>query len=420
MVYRFANCRLDPARHLLLRDGEPVHVEPQVFALLQVLAERAGQLITKDELVETVWRGLAISDATISARISAARKAIGDTGRAQAILKTVHGCGFRLVAPVSTDQAGGPDEAQSRPASAKAPRHVLRFAQSADGSRIAHAQSGEGPPLLRLGHWLSNVELDWHCPVWQPLLTALGARHRLVRYDQRGTGLSTRDLHAATGAGITPFVEDLLCVADANGLTRFPIFAASQAVPVAIGFAAQFPERVSGLILYGGYSKGRALRPPAPGQMDEATVLSLIRAGWGQPRSAFMTAFSSLFMPDATPEQLASFITMQVETIAPDKAAELRQIVDRFDVADLLGTIRAPTLVFHALDDAIHPVSEGRQLACGIPGARFVPLRSRNHVPLPQEPAWHLMLDEIDGFLSELEAGGPKPAPELDSPASEG
>lgn len=396
MAYEFANCLIDPDKHLFLRDGLPVHLEPQVFDLLLFLVDQKGRLMTKDDLVETVWHGLSVSDATISARINAARKAVGDTGRAQAIIKTVHGRGFQLNVEVRTAEA-----AAQTPDPERSDTQSIRFTRSSHGARIAFSKSGNGPPLVRVAHWLSHLELDWQSPVWRPLIETLDRKNTLNRYDQRGTGLSSRDL---VDADIDAFADDLMAVADANNLDRFPIFSASQAVPVAIRFAQRYPERVSGLVLYGGYVKGRSLREAAPGDIDEETVIGLIRAGWGKADSPFVNAFSTLFLPDATPAQLASFVKMQTETISPENAARLRQIIDRFDVSEVLASIRTPTLIIHAISDAIQPVEQGRLLASEIEGARYVSLESRNHIPLPQEETWTMMMQEIQMFLDGSQA----------------
>ena len=395
MAYEFANCLIDPDKHLFECDGLPVHLEPQVFDLLLLLVDQKGRLVTKDDLVQTVWQGLSVSDATISARINAARKAVGDTGRVQAIIKTVHGRGFQL--NVEVKAAAAPAQT---PDLSRSDTQNIKFTRSSHGARIAFSKSGNGPPLVRVAHWLSHLELDWQSPVWRPLIETLDCENTLYRYDQRGTGLSSRDLE---GAEIDAFVDDLKAVADANNLDRFPIFAASQAVPVAIRFAQRYPQRVSGLVLYGGYVKGRALREAAQGDIDEETVLGLIRAGWGKAGSPFVNAFSTLFMPDATPAQLASFVKMQTETISPENAARLRQIIDRFDVSEILASIRTPTLVIHAISDAMQPVEQGRILASEIEGARYVSLESRNHVPLPQEETWTTMMHEVQLFLDSLQ-----------------
>lgn len=397
MTYRFANCVIDLERRTFLRDDKTVHVEPQVFELLVALAEKQGRLVTKQELVEIVWLGLSVSDATISARINAARKAVGDTGKEQAIIKTVHGRGFRLIADVEIVQT--PPE--NIPAPNQAGAQTVRFVTSSHNARIAFAKSGNGPPLMRVGHWLSHLELDWHSSVWRPLIEALGRNHTLYRYDQRGTGLSSRDLE---NADLDAFADDLKAVADAANLNRFPIFAASQAVPVAIRFAERYPERVSGLVLYGGYAVGRALRDRSPDDVGEDTMLGLIRAGWGKADSPFVNAFSSLFVPDATAEQMDGFIRMQTETISPENAARLRQIIDKFNVKDILPSLSAPTLVIHAISDAVQPIHQGRLLASEIAHAKYVALESRNHVPLPQEESWKQMIDETLSFLDAMTA----------------
>ena len=399
MIYRFGQFSLDPDRYELLEAGEPRRIEPQVFDLLCCLIERRDRVVSADELIEVVWQGRIVSDASLTSRVRDARRAIGDDGKDPRWIRTVRRRGFRFVGDVDVsgqDSGPGPQSADVRPAH---PSQDVHFCRSADGTRIAYAVAGAGPPLVKSANWLNHLEFDWESPVWQPFIAALGERHRLIRYDQRGTGLSTRNLE---GAELDGFVDDLKAVADAAGLERFPMVAASQAVPVAIAFAVRHPERVSGMVLYGGYAVGRVFRDSGPGDVTEEAILALIRAGWGLAGSAFVNAFSSLFMPDATREQLDSFVRTQLTSIAPDEAAKLRSIVDRFMVVDLLDKVRVPVLVIHAEGDAIHPIAQGRLLASEISGARFVTLDSRNHVPLPQLEAWQRMMREIHAFLDEI------------------
>lgn len=401
MIHRFSDCSLDSARHEFRRSGELVHLEPQVFALLRLLAESAGDLLTRDAMVEAVWGGRIVSEATIAARISAARHAVGDDGRRQDVIRTVTRRGLRLVVPVETCESGqGEAPPQGVPAHHPA-RQVIRMTESADGTGIAWAASGEGPALLRAGHWLSHLELDWDSPVWRPILDRLSHRRRLIRYDQRGTGLSDRDCGAIT---LDSCVEDMGAVADAAGLDRFAIYAVSQSVPVAIAFAARHPERVRALVLHGGFVRGSLLRDGSDGAAMTETFLQLIRSGWGKPGSAFMTAFSTIFMPEATRDQIDSFIEMQLQSASPERAVELRRAIGLFDVGDLLDKVRCPVLVSHARDDAVQPFEEGRMLARRIPDARFAVFESRNHIMVPQEPGWSAMLDAVDDFLDEVEA----------------
>jgi len=238
---------------------------------------------------------------------------------------------------------------------------------------------------MRAGHFLTHLEMDWKSRIWRPYLDALGRDHTLIRYDQRGTGLSDPCL---ANIGIDSHVADLEAVANAAGLDRFPLIALSQGVPIAIQFAAQHPERVSCLVLYGGYAEGRALRDG--GQSSEAAdaMMTLMREGWGKPQSAFMGAFTSLFCPGASQQQLADLVEMQLASASPENAGRIRMAIDRFTVLDQLEKIRAPSLVIHSRNDSVHPLSEGQKLASSIPDAEFIVLESNNHILLPDEPAW--------------------------------
>lgn len=399
MIYSFANCVLDCDRQVLRRDDHEVHVEPQVFDLLRLLVENAGRLVTRDQLIETVWGGRIVSEATISARINAARSAVGDTGADQRIIRTRPRRGFELIAAVTTLS----DPAPAAPLSEAPPRHearqTIRFTTSADGTKIAYAGSGTGPTVIRAGHFLTHLELDWASPVWGPYLEALSAGHRLVRYDQRGTGLSDPELRDTS---VEAYVDDLLAVADAAGAARFPLIASSQGVPVAIRFAALYPERVSGLVLFGGFAQGRARRDHAYAREEADALMAMIRAGWGNPGSAFMAAFTSVFCPGASAAELDNLVEIQLASTSPDNAARIRRAIDDFDVTDALAQVQAPTLVIHASKDALHPVSQGRLIASSIPGAEFLQVDSPNHIYLPSDPAWSRIVDAQLAFLDTL------------------
>lgn len=390
MRYRFADCELDTARHEFTHSGQPVTLEPQVFDLLTLFVTRAGDLVTKDDILDSVWGGRIVSEAAISSRINAVRRAVGDDGSTQAILKTVPRRGFRLAVPVT---AAGAEE--RIPAAGSGPQHI-RIATSADGTAIAWTTTGNGPPLLRAGHYLTHLEIDWDSPVWRPLLDALGSRFSLTRYDQRGTGLSEPRV---TDFSLDRHVEDLAAVADAAGLDRFPIFASSQGVPVALAYAARHPDRVSRMVLYGGYAQGRRLRGQE--DQDEAeAILTFIRHGWGRSGTAFARAFVTTFMPDATAEQVTQMSRMQLASASPDNAVALRRAIDAFDVQDFLGQVRAPTLLVHCDEDAVHPVSQSRLIAARLPDAELRVIPGRNHVPLPQDPAWTTLVTAIRDFLA--------------------
>ena len=229
-----------------------------------------------------------------------------------------------------------------------------------------------------------------------PPLHALARDHLLVRYDQRGNGLSDRDV---VDISFDAFVNDLEAVVDAAGLERFPLFGVSQGCAAAIAYAVRHPERVTRLVLYGGYARGASKRDSA-GEGEQAQApLTLMRSGWGQENPAFRQIFTSLFMPGATAEQMQWFNDLQRMTTSPENAVRIRQANNQIDVADLLGRMSVATLVLHCRDDAVVPFEAGRRMAAAIPGARFVTLEGRNHLILEDEPAWPRYIDEVRGFL---------------------
>lgn len=403
MQYRFADCLLDTSRHALLRGGEAVHVEPQVFALLVLLAEAGGDLVTRDAMVDAVWHGRIVSEATISARISAARTAVGDDGQRQAVIRTVTRRGLQLAVPVTAEAADDVAPSARGGGQPNGHRQVVRLTTSADGTGIAWARSGHGPPLLRAGHWMSHLELDWQSPVWQPLLERLGGHHTLVRYDPRGTGLSDRD---CTDFGIEAQVADLGAVADAAGLDRFAIYAVSQSVPYALTFAARHPERVSAMVLHAGLVQGSAVRDRLRGDDEDmtATFLSLIRSGWGKPDSAFMQAFSTIFLPNGTRAQIDSFIEMQTRSATPEVAVAIRRAIAEVDVTPLLPQVHCPVIVSHARGDAVQPFDQGQLVARSLPDARFLALETGTHIIPPQDSTWDIMVSAAEAFLAEVGA----------------
>lgn len=382
----------------MIVDGEVRSVEPQVFDLICHFAGNAGRLISHDELIEEIWAGRIVSDSAISARISAARSALGDDGTRQRYIKTVPRRGFRFLDEVHVD-----DEAVAEPPSAKPTppvpgnvRQQVQFCRSADGTRIAYALTGSGYPLVKAGHWLTHLDYDWHSPIWRPFLDRLGQTFRVVRYDQRGNGLSDWDIDDLS---LDRFVEDLEAVVDGAGLERFALYGTSQGAPIAIAYACRFPERVSHLVLHGGYQSGRLVRSSESERASGDAILTLIRNGWGKEGSPFLKMFAAMFLPDGTQEAVDTLTELQRRTTSAENAARIREAVDRFDVRSILARVGVPTLVLHARSDGVHPLDQGRKLAAGIPGAEFVMLESSNHVILDHEPAWDTLFDAFADFI---------------------
>jgi pimeloyl-ACP methyl ester carboxylesterase/DNA-binding CsgD family transcriptional regulator len=283
----------------------------------------------------------------------------------------------------------------------QAPRQQIRFCTSADGVQLAYAISGSGTPLLRTATFINHLEFDWDSPVWRHWQRELSRGHTLVRYDARACGLSDRD---PPRISFEAWVADMEAVVDAAGLKQFALLGTSQGVPLAIAYAVRHPERVSHLVLYGGYLRGRA-RWSARDRDEAEMMVKLAALGWGKDNAAFRQFFTTQFIPGGTPEQHDWFNELERVSVSPAQAARFMEVTHELDVTQLASQVTCPTLVLHANRDARVPFDQGRQLAGAIPGARFVPLDSRNHVLLEDEPAWQHWLQEVRAFLPATGAG---------------
>ena len=278
----------------------------------------------------------------------------------------------------------------------------IRFCASSDGARIAYATSGEGSPLVKVSNWLSHLEFDLQSPVWTHWLRELATGHTLIRYDERGCGLSDWDAELS----FEHWVRDLEAVVDACGLERFPLLGISQGASIAIAYAVRHPERVTHLILHGGYARGRLYWPRSQNAQEEAEVMiRLAEVGWGQHNPAFRQFFTTQFIPGGSPEQHQWFNELERISTSPQNAARFMRIFGAIDVVTLLPKVACPTLVFHGVDDARVPFEEGRFIATHIPDARFVQLDTPNHLLLENEPAWQRWVEEFRAFVPVASAG---------------
>ncbi len=274
----------------------------------------------------------------------------------------------------------------------------IQFAQAQDGTHIAYATTGDGPVMVKAANWLSHIEHDWDCPVWRHWMTDLSGSHSLVRYDERGCGLSDQQVDDLS---FDSWVSDLETVVDTMGLERFPLLGISQGGAVAMAYAVKHPERVSHLILYGAYARGRLVRDRSPEAKEEAaTMRKLIQLGWGREHDAFRQVFACQFMPDGSLADLQAFNELQRISCSAENAANFLDEFNRINVLHLAPKIKCPTLVLHAKGDLRVAYDEGRLIASKIPGARFVPLDSNNHILL-KEPAWDVFMSEVNGFLEQ-------------------
>jgi serine/threonine protein kinase/predicted ATPase/DNA-binding SARP family transcriptional activator/alpha-beta hydrolase superfamily lysophospholipase len=292
----------------------------------------------------------------------------------------------------------------------------IHFCQSPDGVRLAYATIGAGPPLVKAANWLSHLEYDWQSPIWRHWLIGLAQQHTLFRYDERGCGLSDWNVNDLS---FEAWVRDLETVVDAVGVERFPLIGLSQGGPIAMAYAIRHPERVSHLILYGSYARGKLKRDLTAAQADEVeTLVKLIRLGWGRENPAFRQVFTSMFIPDATLEQYRWFNDLQRASASPENAARIVEGFNMIDVRHLAAQLNIPTLVLHARGDMRIPFEEGRLLASLIPDARLVTLESHNHILLEHEPAWQRFLSEVHQFLATPDRSNRHRAPAhpIDSP----
>jgi len=294
-------------------------------------------------------------------------------------------------------------------APAPALRQEIRFCQVPDGAKIAYATVGSGPPLVKVANWLSHLEYEWQSPVWNHWLSGLARRHTLIRYDMRGCGLSTWEVDDLS---FESRLSDLEAVVEAAGLERFPLFALSGGGATAVAYAARHPEKVSHLILYGAYARGRRNRDNKRLEEEEAEMfLSLMRLGWGRDNPAFRQVYTSLFIPEGTPQQYQWFNDLQRMTATPENAARIYDTSSRVDVRDLATKVQAPTLILHARDDQLVSFREGKELAALIPNAQFASVESKNHILLEHEPAWAQFLAAVYEFLDTTGAAAPRQWP---------
>ncbi|MFK8025472.1 MAG: alpha/beta fold hydrolase [Ilumatobacter sp.] len=393
-VYEFDDCVVDGARYEVTRRGEVIHVEPQVFDVIMHLIRHRDQVVSKHELLDAVWGDRFVSESALATRINAARRALGDDGTRQEVIKTAFGRGYQFVADVTSPRRTQP---MSTPLAAPAGHDVVRFVEAAGGDRLAYAVSGSGPPLVKAANWMTHIEFDRESSVWRHWIEGLGAGRSLVRYDERGCGLSDWDID---DFGFDTWVEDLRAVVDDVGLERFPLIGISQGAAVAISFAARYPERVSALVLVGAYPRGRLVRASSEDELRAAALdLELARAGWGIEDSSFMQVFASQFIPDGDRSQWRDFTALQARTTSPANAVRFLETFAHIDVTDVAPSVSCPTLLLHSREELRVPAENAREIAGLIPGAEMVSLPSRNHILQADEPAWPVFLDTIDRFL---------------------
>lgn len=278
-------------------------------------------------------------------------------------------------------------------------RQHIGFTHANDGARIAWARIGSGPPLVKAANWLNHLELDWDSDVWSPLFQELARDHTFVRYDGRGNGMSDWEV---ADLRFESLVKDLKTVVEQSGVERFPLLGISQGAAVAIAYAAQNPERVSHLILCGGYASGwRVDDVSEKTKAEKEALITLVASGWDRDDASYRDLFSQSLIPTATLEERAAFNEFQRKTVSAANAARFLETFADIDVRHHLPAIACPTLVIHSRDDRRIPVSKGAELASKIEGAEFVTLPTENHLLLGREHSSELFVAHVRQFLAD-------------------
>ncbi|MGB7506323.1 MAG: alpha/beta fold hydrolase [Mycobacterium sp.] len=395
--WRWDDFVLDTGRYELRRGDTVIRVEPQVFDVLTQLLSNHERFVSKEELFDAVWGGRFVGEAALTSRIKAVRRALGDDGESQRYIRTVRGRGYQFVGTLQTE----PAEAPPPELEPELPRQHIAFCRAGDGVRLAYAVSGEGPPLVRAANWMTHLGYDIESPVWRHWVRDMSRRHRFIRYDERGCGLSDWD---AADFTFDDWVADLESVVEALGVERFPLLGVSQGGAVAVAYAARHPERVTRLVLSGAYARGRAVRALNDDEKRAAALdLDLARVGWGRDDPAFRQVFAAQFIPDGTRADWAAFDQLQRRTTSPENAVRFLEEFARIDIRDQAGKVECPTLILHSRDDHRVPMRYGEELAALIPDSHLVALSSNNHLLTATEPAWRVFCDEVETFLARAD-----------------
>jgi DNA-binding winged helix-turn-helix (wHTH) protein/pimeloyl-ACP methyl ester carboxylesterase len=396
MIFRFESFQLDVGERRLSRLDELVPLRAKVFDTLCVLVENHGRLIRKDELMQRVWPDSVVEENNLDHNISKLRRALQDGANGQKFIETVPRQGYRFIAKVQTVSADA--ALQAADASQETQSHVeqeVQFFTTSDGVRLAYTVGGCGPPLVRAVDWLNHLDYEWKNPFRRHWFSAMMRHNSLLRYDQRGSGLSDWNNHDFSFERSLADFEELISEV---GLDKFALVGSCQGGAIGAAYAARHPERVTKLILVGAFARGW---PPPGSMMTEQfhAMLTLIRHGWGRDNPAFRQLWTTLFRPDAGPTETEWMNEFQRITASPENAARMMAEFPKIDITDLLPKVSCPTLVLHSRDEAVVPVQEGRFIASRIRGARLVELPSRNHEVVLGEPAWPILMDEFSRFL---------------------
>jgi pimeloyl-ACP methyl ester carboxylesterase/DNA-binding winged helix-turn-helix (wHTH) protein len=388
-----------PSTREILCEDRSLIIEPLAMQVLVVLARADGEVVSRDDLIDQCWGGRIVTEDAVTRVLSQVRRAAAELCENAFTVQTIRSVGCRLV--LDNRGAGHHDSCSALPLRRNS--DVLRkqqrisFCQADDGVTLAYGRLGKGAPLVKVPNWYGHLEHEIENPIWRHWIHELSSRNMLLRYDQRGSGMSEWNVPSVD---FDRLVADLTTVVDTAGLERFDLIAMSQGTLAAIAFAARYPQRVGKLVLINSFAFGwRHSSDPAHVESWDA-MCTLIRTGWGKRNLALQKVFTHQCLPDGTPEQWDWLNEFQERTASAEYAYRILQMFGSVDVRELLPKVQAPTLVMHCRDDQIVLPERGLFIASKIPGAQFVALDGRNHLPQPQDASWPQIQSELRQFLS--------------------
>lgn len=392
--FMLGQAEVRPSTREILCGGRSLIVEPLAMQVLVVLARANMGVVSRDDLIQRCWGGRIVTEDAVTRVLSKVRRMGDEFCDGAFSLQTIRSVGCRLIvggagtpARMNTEtSAGRPHEKQR-----------VAFRRARDGVKLAYSRIGAGPPLVRTPNWHGHLDYEIENPLWRHWIAELSSRNTLLRYDQRGTGMSDWNIPELS---FDLLLDDFAAVLDAAGLSRFDLLAISQGTLLAVAFAARFPERVNRLVVINGFASGwRHSQDPHHIESWDA-MCTLIRAGWGKNSLALRQVYTSQFLPDGTHDQWDAWNEFQERSASAENAYHILQMFGSVDVSGLLSQVQAPTLVMHCGDDQLVSPERGSFIASMIPGAEFVALDGRNHLPQPQDASWPQIQHELRRFLS--------------------
>jgi len=394
-TWRIGQCqlRLHPFE-LLTKNGQPVRLRNNSLSVLEVLASKPYQLVSREELLDRIWPNSEVAEEGLSQCIRDIRRTIADSERD--IVQTVYKRGYRLnpvsdgMAPLPEIEYGDAVPFRDYPEF----KQNTGFTKSADGVGIAYASSGSGPVVIRAPNWLNHLDWDWRCEIGGERIRKLSERLHHIRFDSRGTGRSDRNVGAG---GINEWCDDLHAVATASGHKKFALMGISGGAPTCLQYAALHPKSISCVVLLGGFARGNLARGTS---IDAVNAMEkLIESGWGYDNASIRQIMTTQLWPSATIDQIASFNHLQQVSTDGVTAAQMISNISRIDVTQLLPNISQPTLIVHSRNDFRQPLAEAELMAEKIPNAELCILESNNHTPMPQEAEFERMIYEVTEFI---------------------